>query len=209
MKFAAIDAGLDHIPDIIYEHVDKDLFMAFVERWQPETSSFHLPFGEMTITLHDVYQQMKLPIRGRGMGSSEQQRLMGKQTQLTQKLAEARAFLGLRGKDSAVSHSMLRDTCCSRQCITATPHVAASGYLLHLLGSALFPDRSQDKIPLSNIDFVRDLDEVGEWAWGAGLLASTYRELGKASRAECKQISACYTLVMVSNCMSIIDCFYL
>ncbi|CAN0846934.1 Serine/threonine-protein phosphatase 7 long form homolog [Linum grandiflorum] len=26
----------------------------FIERWQPDTNSFHLPFGEMTITLHDV-----------------------------------------------------------------------------------------------------------------------------------------------------------
>src|SRR4051812_19939986 len=38
---------------------------AFVERWHKETSSFHLPVGEMTITLHGVQCLLHLPIRGR------------------------------------------------------------------------------------------------------------------------------------------------
>ncbi|XP_073223572.1 protein MAINTENANCE OF MERISTEMS-like [Cicer arietinum] len=33
---------------------DAGLISAFVERWHRETSSFHLPFGEMSITLDDV-----------------------------------------------------------------------------------------------------------------------------------------------------------
>lgn len=34
-----------------YIHVDKVVVYTFVEKWQPETNTFHLPFGEMTITL--------------------------------------------------------------------------------------------------------------------------------------------------------------
>ena len=33
---------------------------AFVERWHKETSSFHLPVGEVTITLDDVEQKSVL-----------------------------------------------------------------------------------------------------------------------------------------------------
>jgi len=37
---------------------------ALVDRWRPETHTFHLPVGEMTITLEDVAMILGLPIRG-------------------------------------------------------------------------------------------------------------------------------------------------
>ncbi len=48
------DSGLDALLRVSYSVIDKGLVGAFVERWQPDTSSFHLPIGEMTITLDDV-----------------------------------------------------------------------------------------------------------------------------------------------------------
>ena len=38
--------------------------LAFMERWHKETSSFHLPIGEVTITLDDVVLLLHLPIIG-------------------------------------------------------------------------------------------------------------------------------------------------
>ncbi|KAH1039407.1 hypothetical protein J1N35_041150, partial [Gossypium stocksii] len=37
-----------------------NLITAFVERWHPETCTFHLPFGECTITLEDIVLQLGL-----------------------------------------------------------------------------------------------------------------------------------------------------
>lgn len=37
------------------------IIIAFVERWRKETSSVHLPFGEMTITLDGVSSLFYLP----------------------------------------------------------------------------------------------------------------------------------------------------
>ncbi|XP_050238370.1 protein MAIN-LIKE 1-like [Mercurialis annua] len=55
VKHLIAESGLGHLPDIMFSHLDIPLLSAFVERWQPDTNSFHLPFGEMTITLHDVW----------------------------------------------------------------------------------------------------------------------------------------------------------
>ena len=56
--------GLHLVPSIQLDHA---LIIAFVERWHPETHSFHLPHGEMTITLQDVEVIMGLPIEGEAM----------------------------------------------------------------------------------------------------------------------------------------------
>ncbi|MBA0854629.1 hypothetical protein Goshw_002815, partial [Gossypium schwendimanii] len=37
---------------------------AFIERWRPETHTFHLLYGECTITLEDVQLQLRLPADG-------------------------------------------------------------------------------------------------------------------------------------------------
>lgn len=42
--------------------LDAPLLTAFVERWHKKTSSFHLLFGEMIITLDDVSSLFHLPI---------------------------------------------------------------------------------------------------------------------------------------------------
>ncbi|XP_028196645.1 protein MAIN-LIKE 1-like [Glycine soja] len=43
---------------------NRGLIFSFVERWDRETSSFHLPVGEVTITLDDVASLLHLPIVG-------------------------------------------------------------------------------------------------------------------------------------------------
>ena len=45
-------------------NIDPSLLASLVERWRPETHSFHLPVGEMTITLQDVSCLWALPIMG-------------------------------------------------------------------------------------------------------------------------------------------------
>ncbi|XP_074342055.1 protein MAINTENANCE OF MERISTEMS-like [Apium graveolens] len=44
---------------------DIRLITALVEMWRPETNTFHFPFGELTITLEDVYMIMGLHVKGR------------------------------------------------------------------------------------------------------------------------------------------------
>ncbi|RYR45515.1 hypothetical protein Ahy_A07g031349 [Arachis hypogaea] len=34
--------------------LDEPMVSAFIERWRPKTYTFHIPFGECTVTLQDV-----------------------------------------------------------------------------------------------------------------------------------------------------------
>lgn len=62
-----INAWLIEVVLHSYEHVAKRLICVVVERLYPETKTFHMPFGEMTITLDDVSQILGIPIEGRSI----------------------------------------------------------------------------------------------------------------------------------------------
>ncbi|QHO47767.1 uncharacterized protein DS421_1g00090 [Arachis hypogaea] len=47
---------------------DNSLILALVERWRPETHTFHLPWGEVTITLQDVAYHLGLGAHGNPVG---------------------------------------------------------------------------------------------------------------------------------------------
>ena len=51
--------------NIVSYFIDYKFILALLERWRPETHTFHLPFGECVITLEDVYMLLGLPIDGK------------------------------------------------------------------------------------------------------------------------------------------------
>ncbi|KAL5132722.1 Protein MAIN-LIKE 1 [Glycine soja] len=56
--------GLSPLIACLEDTGDQGLLSSFVERWHRETSSFHLPVGELTITLDDVSSLLHLPVVG-------------------------------------------------------------------------------------------------------------------------------------------------
>jgi hypothetical protein len=56
--------GLSWLQVTNYSQIDYCPISAFAKRWHNKTSSFHLPFGDMTVTLDDVSCLLHLPIDG-------------------------------------------------------------------------------------------------------------------------------------------------
>ena len=54
--------GLWHVSQLTPIEADVALLSALVERWRPETHTFHLPVGEITVSLQDVSCLWGLPI---------------------------------------------------------------------------------------------------------------------------------------------------
>ncbi|KAL0008037.1 hypothetical protein SO802_009539 [Lithocarpus litseifolius] len=64
--------GLEGLLRIPGREIDHGLKMALMERWQPETHTFHMPHGEVTITLQDVEVLLRLPVDGEAITGSTQ-----------------------------------------------------------------------------------------------------------------------------------------
>ncbi|XP_047172435.1 protein MAIN-LIKE 1-like [Vigna umbellata] len=64
IQHIVLNSALMPLTDIFYDYVDKGLLLGFIERWHFETSSFHVPVGEMSITLDDVSTLLHLPVLG-------------------------------------------------------------------------------------------------------------------------------------------------
>jgi hypothetical protein len=50
---------------------DRSLLTCLVDRWRPETHTFHFPWGEMAPTLQDVSFLLGLPLAGAAIGPLE------------------------------------------------------------------------------------------------------------------------------------------
>jgi hypothetical protein len=58
-------AGFGHVMHVVNATIDAKFILALCERWRPETHTFHLPTGECTVTLEDVYMLLGLRIDGK------------------------------------------------------------------------------------------------------------------------------------------------
>ncbi|XP_072066813.1 serine/threonine-protein phosphatase 7 long form homolog [Arachis hypogaea] len=118
--------------------LDELLINAFVERWHPKTHTFHMPFGQCTITLQNVAYQFGLPIDEHVVGGclSDFDQLM-----------EGEACLGVnKFKDLPANAS------------EATVQIYARGYIMMLLSTTLFADKSGAKVHLRWLSYIAKLD---------------------------------------------------
>lgn len=82
----------------------------------------------------------------------------------------------------------------------ATKHVVrmyARAYILTLVGTVLFLDKSGTHVQLSVLFLLRDLEEVGTFSWDSFVLACLYRELCRATRPNINKISGPLILLQV------------
>ncbi|KAL9670986.1 hypothetical protein QQ045_008549 [Rhodiola kirilowii] len=54
-------------------------------------------------------------------------------------------------------------------------------YLLNLIGTTLFSDKSGNTIPLCFLPLLEDLDRIRDYSWGSAVLACLYSNMCSAS----------------------------
>ncbi|KAL5124670.1 Protein MAIN-LIKE 1 [Glycine soja] len=188
--------GLSPLIDCSVVTGDPGLISAFVERWHSETSTFHLPVGELTITLDDVSSLFHLPITGALHSfhtlSTEEARFL--LTELLEVCAEeARAETTLT-RGAYIRLGWVRDIY-EMRCQTRRWIVAARAYLLHLVDCTLFANKSATYVHVVHLDTFRDLGQSGGYAWRVVALVHMYDQLDEASRTTTRQLARYLTLL--------------
>ncbi|CAN1731967.1 Protein MAIN-LIKE 2, partial [Linum perenne] len=141
------DIGLDSLRDALKLTPDPELITALVERWRPETNTFHLYGGEATITLEDVHFITGLSVDGlpvtspRLIPSDVDELCAYVESQLGKKPAPSDVLSGRIKMTWLRSHFAYREGAISDDDIQ-TIHQYCRAYIVDFFGSCIFADRS-------------------------------------------------------------------
>ncbi|MBA0764262.1 hypothetical protein Gotri_013624, partial [Gossypium trilobum] len=172
-------AGFWHVANIGRGcKLDPKLISAFVERWRPETHTFHLPCGECTITLEDVQLQLGLSVDGSVLTGFAQSADWG---------AICYDLLGAIPDNiygGQIDMSCLRETFSvpGDDSIEVQRVRYARAYILQIIGGYLMPDKSRNLVHLKWLLKLIDFRAAGELSWGSVVLATLYREMCRVTQ---------------------------
>ncbi|CAN0915844.1 Protein MAIN-LIKE 1 [Linum grandiflorum] len=151
-----------------------------------------MPFGEMTITLHDVLHILRIPIKGKPFISRSAPEVHhGMAARILDVTTDEVKKWFLYGGGFHVVN-LLKHIGDGK---VPTAASEAQIYLFCLLGSTLLPDTTGSCAKIGILESLADVRKIREYAWGAATLAHMYRELGKASRAKSMNFCGCMTLL--------------
>ncbi|KAF1864301.1 hypothetical protein Lal_00029459 [Lupinus albus] len=185
--------GFSKLSSLRSFNIDPCLITALVERWRPETHTFHLPHGECTITLEDVSLQIGVNVNGLplagptyfdwneiceellGKVPSDEQDMRGCELKLTW------LFDNFETLPPRPTQLQKEQFCRAR--------------ILYMIGGELLPDKSNNRVHLMYLPLLRDLTRVHRYSWGSACLANLYREMCRATKPNAKAMGGCLTLL--------------
>ncbi|XP_012483047.1 serine/threonine-protein phosphatase 7 long form homolog [Gossypium raimondii] len=170
-----------------------DLLSALVERWHPETYTFHFLCGECTVTLEDVTIRLGLLIDGRpvtGVSSFTDPAVLCYQLLGDWPGDDESNFTGLKFTWLKPKFGQLSATAteCELMCSVRV-------YIMHILGGVLMPDANNNKVHLMYLPLLADLSSVRSYSWGSTVLAVLYWELCWTTNPDVVDMGGCLTLL--------------
>ncbi|MFQ6631272.1 hypothetical protein Gotur_009290 [Gossypium turneri] len=171
-----------------------DLISALVERWRPETHTFHFSCGECTVTLEDVALQLGLPI---------DESPVTRVTAFTEPAALCYQLLGDSPNDDESNFTGLKFTWLkakfgqlSANATEGELMCAVRAYIMHIIGGILMPDSNNNKVHIMYLLLLADLTNVRSYSWGSAVLAVLYQELCWTTKPFVVDMGGCLTLLL-------------
>ncbi|KAH7850847.1 hypothetical protein Vadar_003676 [Vaccinium darrowii] len=157
--------------------LDRALIIALVERWRPETHSFHLGPGKKTVTLQVVEVILGLPTKGEAVIESSDlkdiqqfcMRLLGK--------APSKSNNEFMGQKVTMKWLTQFDGQINEEDSKEVVKQKAQGFLLRMLGGTIFADHTGTLINLCWLPLLEDFEKAGRYSWGSSTLGALYNGL--------------------------------
>eukprot|EP00256_Glycine_max_P070614 XP_025985209.1 serine/threonine-protein phosphatase 7 long form homolog [Glycine max] len=188
-------SGFYWIMKMGYLKINSSLITALIERWRPETHTFHLRCGEATITLQDVSVLLGLHTEGAP--------LIGQTNLDWAELCEE--LLGVRPQEGELQGSVVKLSWLAHHFSEINIHDGnveqlqrfTRAWILRFIGGVLFVDKSSSKVSLRYLQFLRDFEQCSTYAWGPAVLAYLYREMCSATDYKIKSIGGMCILIQM------------
>ncbi|KAH1228611.1 Serine/threonine-protein phosphatase 7 long form [Glycine max] len=164
---------------------------AFFERWRPETHTFHLMYGEATITLQDVSVLLGLPVDGNPLIGSTN----------IDGIDMCEQYLGVRPNANALSDgntlklkfTNIQDYVDDEENLKMFAHA----WILRFIGGVLLVDISSKRVLMRYLQFLVDFEECSSYAWGAAALSYLYKEMCNATYYNMQSIGGYVLLIQL------------
>ncbi|XP_017635600.1 protein MAINTENANCE OF MERISTEMS-like [Gossypium arboreum] len=185
------DAGFWHVATIGRGcKLDPKLISTLIERWRPETHTFHLQCGECTITLEDMELQLGLPVDGYAVTGSTYSADWGAVCY------ELLVAIPNNINGGRIEMGWLQDTFPEPDNnSTELERIRyARPYILEMIGGYLMPDLSRNRVHLIWLLKLVNFRVAGELSWGSSVLGTLYRKMCGATRPNKAKIRDCLSL---------------
>ncbi|KAE8787692.1 mutator protein [Hordeum vulgare] len=176
---------------------------ALIDRWRPETHSFHPRTGEMTVTIQDVSMITALPIEGKPLCMSTDSEGWRHQME---------ALIGMSPQEPEVEDGGKKDRVpagatftwiaanfahCPEDADDEVIQRYARVYMWYVISRTIFADGTGKNAPWMWLKALTVLDN--KFSWGSAALAYLYRQLDDACRRTTKDggVGGCMLLLSV------------
>jgi hypothetical protein len=198
-----------------YNTISHKLVCAMLERWHEETNNFHLPVGEMTVTLNDVASLLGIPIirtliKEEDLSYERDMQLLDDELHFTAEDAMLevtkqwgvfityahlkRCYERLLGRCNQMQEPADEEEA-KEQSTVRTACIKA--FLLLLLGYTIFVSKNSKSVNLLWLLALQDLDRLGDWSWDGMTLAFLYSKLSLTSDSTVKVVGGYLSLLVV------------
>jgi hypothetical protein len=152
---------------------------ALVDRWRPETHTFHLRTGEMTVTLQDVSMIFALPIEGEPLCLNTDSE--GWHAQMTALIGTAPTENKDKNIAADAPYTWIIDNFknCPQGADVGVVRTYARVYIWYVLSRTLFSDGKGNVAQWIWLKALTVLDK--RWSWGTAALAYLYRQVKNCS----------------------------